>query len=96
MYVFIFEKTPLIVSMARVTHDISIPMEGIMKQSEIPRLYTPRQAADLLGVKSSTLAEWRSTGRYDLCYVKVGRRIMYPENGLVAFIEKRTRYSTSA
>jgi len=31
------------------------------------------QAAEVLGAKKTTLAVWRSTGRYNLPFVKVGR-----------------------
>lgn len=34
-----------------------------------------KQAAEVLDVKPSTLAVWRSTGRYRLPYLKVGRLV---------------------
>jgi predicted site-specific integrase-resolvase len=55
----------------------------------IPRLLTPAEAASSIGVKTSTLSLWRSTGRYGLKYVKVGRLIMYLEEDVEAFIKSR-------
>lgn len=40
-------------------------------------LLSPVQAAELLGVKEQTLANWRSTKRYPLPYVKIGRNVKY-------------------
>ena len=34
-------------------------------------------AADYLGVEEHTLEIWRSTGRYRIPYIKVGRRVKY-------------------
>ncbi|MGE4053099.1 MAG: helix-turn-helix domain-containing protein [Piscinibacter sp.] len=45
--------------------------------SLLPALLTPRQAADLLQVPTSTLAVWRSTGRVQLPYLKLGRHVRY-------------------
>ncbi|HAT2489284.1 TPA: helix-turn-helix domain-containing protein, partial [Aeromonas hydrophila] len=36
-----------------------------------------KQAAEVLAVKATTLAVWRSTGRYNLPYLKVGRLVKY-------------------
>ena len=58
------------------------------------RLIVPRSASEILGVTIETLAVWRSTGRYDLPYVKVGRKVMYRLEDIQSFIEKRTRTHT--
>lgn len=49
-----------------------------------------KEAAAYLGVSAITLEIWASTGRYDLPYVKVGRRVFYRRSALDAFIEQRT------
>ena len=41
------------------------------------RLLTRKEAAEYLGVKELTLALWKSTKRYDLPVVKVGRLAKY-------------------
>ncbi len=57
-------------------------------------LITPEEAARLLGVKPSTLAAWRTLGRYNLPYVKVGARVRYRLADVEAFVERRTRQHT--
>ena len=58
----------------------------------IPRsdLLTRKQAAQYLGVTERTLAVWKSTGRYALPCVKVGRLAKYRIVDLDAFISRRT------
>lgn len=53
-------------------------------------LVTPLEAAKYLGVTVGTLNVWRSTGRYGLPFVKVGRRVRYTKSHLDDFIERRT------
>ena len=38
-----------------------------------------------------TLGVWRSTGRYNLPFLKVGRAVRYRRADLLAWLEKRTR-----
>ena len=57
-------------------------------------LINPSDAADILGVVKGTLAVWRSTGRYNLPYVKIGSRVMYRLTDIQAFIEERLRDHT--
>jgi excisionase family DNA binding protein len=53
-------------------------------------LLTEQQAADLLDVKPTTLQVWRSTKRYALAHVKVGRNVRYRRSAVEAFIAART------
>jgi hypothetical protein len=53
-----------------------------------------KQAADTLGVKPTTLAVWRSTGRYNLPYLKVGRLVKYRLSDLAEFLARRTANHT--
>ncbi len=56
-----------------------------------PTLRLSRQeAAHYLGVAPATLAVWSCTKRYDLPYVKVGRRVQYRLIDLDRFLESRT------
>ena len=57
-------------------------------------LISPSDAADILGVAKGTLAVWRSTGRYNLPYVKIGSRVMYRLIDIQAFINERLRDHT--
>jgi hypothetical protein len=49
-----------------------------------------------LYVKPSTLEVWRSTGRYDLPFEKIGRKVRYRKSALDAWRAKRTHVSTAA
>jgi len=49
-----------------------------------------KQAAQAVGVKVNTLAVWRSTGRYDLPFLKVGRLVRYRVSDLAEFLARRT------
>ncbi|MBA2654418.1 MAG: helix-turn-helix domain-containing protein [Gammaproteobacteria bacterium] len=63
-------------------------------KSQLEKLLTPQEAAHILGISAGTLEVWRSTGRYDLRYIKVGRRVMYRAQDVQAFIEKRSMSHT--
>ena len=55
------------------------------------RLLDEAAAAAYLGLTNpQTLAVWRSTKRYPLPYVRVGRSIRYRESDLNAWLESRT------
>ena len=70
-------------------------------QKTIPRdfftrpLLTPAEAAEILGVKVDTLTVWRSTKRYPLPFVRVGRSIKYKVEDVLSFIEARTEGATT-
>lgn len=53
-------------------------------------LMDQRQAAEYLGLKPGTLEVWRSTKRYALAYVRIGRNIRYRQSALDAFLASRT------
>ena len=54
-------------------------------------LLSPLETAAYLNVSKQTLAMWRSTGRYRLPFVKVGRMVRYRKSDLDALL---VRYST--
>lgn len=51
------------------------------------------QAAAEIDVAPGTLSVWRSTGRYQLPYVKVGRLVRYRRADLQAWLAARVRES---
>lgn len=57
---------------------------------KIEPLLTPSQVAEGLGVKVHTLAVWRTTGRYDLQYVKTGTSVRYRPEDVESFIARRS------
>jgi hypothetical protein len=50
-------------------------------------LLNPREAASLLHMAPATLAIWRCRKRYDLAYLKVGRKVLYRRSDLEAFLQ---------
>ena len=52
-------------------------------------LLDDKQAAAILKTKPSTLCIWRTTGRYNLPYVKIGRLVRYRAGDLKNFINGR-------
>jgi phage terminase Nu1 subunit (DNA packaging protein) len=57
--------------------------------NNVPTQITEAQAATVLGVKPTTLGNWRCTGRYNLPYIKTGRLVRYRVADLAAWIAKR-------
>jgi excisionase family DNA binding protein len=56
-------------------------------RATIVPLWTPEQAAKQLNVEPKTLAQWRSTRRRPLPFVKVGGLVRYRPADVAAFIE---------
>lgn len=54
-------------------------------------LLDDKAAAELLDVSPGTLSVWRSTGRYALPFLKVGRKVRYRRADLLAWLDSRTR-----
>lgn len=52
-------------------------------------LLTPFEVSKTLGVDVETLNTWRTTKRYKLPYVKVGRLVRYRKQDLESFINSR-------
>ncbi len=53
-------------------------------------LMTPKETAAMLGTTPGVLSVWRSTQRYSLKFVKVGKSVRYRVEDVEAFIESRT------
>jgi excisionase family DNA binding protein len=56
----------------------------------VTELLSESEAAVYLGLKPGTLSVWRSTKRYDLSYVKVGRLVRYRKVDLDRWLQART------
>ena len=65
-------------------------MTDLNPTSNPNRLLNRKQAAEFLGVSEMTLAIWKSTNRYQVPCVKVGRLAKYRYNDLLDFVERRT------
>ena len=55
---------------------------------------TVTQTARVLNVSKDTLQIWRSTGRHNLPYVKVGGRVNYVVGDIRAWLARRTHRHT--
>jgi len=64
--------------------------EKTMNDLNQHRLLSRKEAAAFLGVKEITLAIWKSTQRYNIPVVKVGRLVKYRFSDLLDFVERRT------
>jgi predicted DNA-binding transcriptional regulator AlpA len=51
------------------------------------------KAAEVLGLSPGSLSVWRSTGRYQVPFIKVGHLVRYRVADLDAWLESRTRTS---
>lgn len=60
----------------------------------IPKLLDSATTAKILDVEEGTLSVWRSTGRYNLPYIKIGRKVRYREEDVLDFIESQIRTHT--
>lgn len=56
-------------------------------------LLTECEAAAFLDCKPGSLGVWRSTGRYNIPFVKIGSKVRYRKCDLEAWLESRTRNS---
>lgn len=52
-------------------------------------------AAEILDMSVGTLQVWRSTGRYKIPFIKIGRNVRYKRSDLFEWIESRTRSTGS-
>lgn len=64
----------------------TITMKNLLHGNQ---LLTTEEAAKTLGLSPSTLCIWRTTKRYPLPYVKVGRMVRYRIEDLEAFLTQR-------
>lgn len=62
-----------------------------LTQDLLDDLLDEKQAAEVLTVEPGTLSVWRSTGRYKIPFVKVGRRVRYRRSDLLTWLLSRTR-----
>jgi len=67
-----------------------------MQISSKPDLLSNTDAANFLGITPGTLEVWRCTKRYDLPFYKVGGKVRYNIEDLLAFLESRKVHVRSA
>lgn len=59
----------------------------VLLNNKDKNLLKPNVTAEMLGVTIGTLAVWRSTGRYPLQFIKIGKNVMYRQSDIDSFIE---------
>lgn len=52
-------------------------------------LLTPDEVSALLRIPTATLAVWRSTGRVQLRFVKIGRAVRYLPDDIEAYVAQQ-------
>jgi len=70
-------------------------MPEVGKPATEDALLNPNETSALLGVTNGTLAVWRSTGRYQLPYLKIGRKVYYRRGDINAWLQGRCHTHTS-
>lgn len=58
-------------------------------------LLNEKEASTFLGIAKGTLAVWRSTRRYGLPYLKIGRLVRYRRKDLDTWLQNRAQVSKS-
>ena len=66
-------------------------LQSIVQASK--ELLDDKAAAAVLDVTPGTLSVWRSTGRYSLPFVKVGRNVRYRRADMLGWLDQRYRAS---
>ena len=56
----------------------------------LPRYLTTEQTAEYLNISAQTLANWRSQGRINLPYKKLGALVRYKPSDVELFLEQHT------
>ena len=58
-------------------------------------LLSDKEATQYLGLADGTLSVWRSTGRYQIPFIKIGANVRYRRSSLDAWLESRTQQATA-
>jgi predicted DNA-binding transcriptional regulator AlpA len=65
--------------------------QAFLLRKEEAILLTRKEAAELLGYKANTLAVWKSTKRYTLPCIKIGKSIRYRLSDIKALIKSNSQ-----
>lgn len=65
------------------------------RHRELPRLFTPAEVADQLGIGRRTLDRWRLTGEGPAFVKLSAQTVRYTAEAVAHFIEERQRASTA-
>ena len=59
-------------------------------------LIDSQETAEIRGISKSALEVWRTTGRYKLPFIKVGRNVRYRRSDVLEWLDSRTRAGSTA
>lgn len=79
-------------TLARVAEREATSASAIQTQTD--QFLTATQAADLLGIKPSTLAAWRCLRSDGPPFSKIGSAVRYRRGALIEWVQARTARST--
>ena len=66
-----------------------------MQTNEIlSELLSDKEATKHLGLADGTLCVWRSKGRYNIPFIKIGANVRYRKSDLDTWLESRTQKAT--
>lgn len=65
-------------------------MNEVTYDYKLSDLLTPGDTANILNISPDTLAIWRYTKRYNLRYIKIGRKVFYQFSDILNFLLSRT------
>ena len=65
-----------------------------MENTQMMDLISPEVLAEKLDINTATLATWRHTGRHNLPFIKVGRKVMYRVKDVEHWLNSRTMQHT--
>lgn len=74
-----------------ILNQLQIRSESAQQPTDRNKLLNEKQAADFLQVSPGTLSVWRSTGRYSIPFIKIGRNVRYRLTDLSVWLETRTQ-----
>ena len=71
-------------------------MPVLSRLTGIRPLLSEQEVSSITGVAPGTLSVWRSTGRVDLPFIKLGRKVAYRPEDVEAFLARNRRNHTSS
>jgi excisionase family DNA binding protein len=60
------------------------------QKSPVEALLSDKEASKYLGLTDGTLSVWRSTGRYQIPFIKIGANVRYRQVDLDTWLNERT------
>jgi excisionase family DNA binding protein len=72
------------------------PRNGYSPIHGLPSYLTTEQTAEYLNISAQTLANWRSQGRINLPYKKLGALVRYKPSDVELFLEQHTHTNSTS